>query len=124
MNIPTINAGKLSAVLTVLADVEPRVDSDGPTHHYIFGRQGPKLHLAVKRPPIGSERLTLAALVLDVDVRSRELAEMLGLPHPDARTRFEFCDLEGERLDVYAPRVLDIEDAATIMNFIGLPLAA
>lgn len=122
-SLPNISAAKLSAVLVELADREPTVVLEGPTTSYTFGRDGAKVMLAIKGAE-GDGRLTRAVLVLGLDDSSAALATMLGLPRPDGRTSFEFCDLEGERLDVYAPRVRAIEDSATILGFIQLPLAA
>jgi hypothetical protein len=122
-NTPNISAAKLSAVLVELADRWPIVTPEGPTTSYTFGRVGPKVMLAIKGAE-GDGRLTRAVLVLGPDDSSLALAAMLGLPRPDDRISFEFCDTEGERLDVYAPRLSSIKDSATILAFMQLPLAA
>ncbi len=122
-NLPNISAAKISAVLTLLADRQPRIEVEGPSTRYMFKRGDAKLVLAIKGGD-DRERLTRAVLVLGTDNSSAEVATLLGLSHPDERTSLEFCDQEGERLDVYAPRVRIIEDSATILGFIKLPLAA
>lgn len=121
---PNITAAKLSAVLVELADYQPSIQFEGPTANYSFGRGEAKVMLAIRSVPEGSERLTRAVLVLGTGDQSAKIAALLGLACPRERSNFEFCDHEGERLDVYAPRLVALEDSATIFNFIKLPAAA
>lgn len=122
-NLPNISAAKISAVLTMLADQQPRVEVEGPSTNYTFKRGDAKLVLAIKGGD-GHERLTRAVLVLGTDDSSAEVASLLSLSRPNERTSLEFCDQEGERLDVYAPRLRVIDDSVTILGFIKLPLVA
>lgn len=123
-NPPNINAAKLSALLIELADHQPKVEREGHMTNYYFGRSDAKIMMAIKSVPEGNERLTRAVLVLGTGDQSSKLAAMLGLTCPSERSSFEFCDHEGARLDVYAPRLVALEDSATILTFIKLPVAA
>lgn len=122
-HLPKISVAKLSVVLVELDYRWPIVAPEGQMTSYTFGRRGPKVMLTVKGTE-GDGRLTRAVLVLGTDDLSIALATRLGLPWPADSVRYEFCDAEGERLDVYAPRLSSIEDSATILAFMQLPQVA
>ncbi|MFN3693103.1 MAG: hypothetical protein ACK4SL_03360 [Candidatus Paceibacteria bacterium] len=100
-----ISIEKLPAVLRVVTHTAGHLEvlADGPIHTFRFTHGSATLVLAVKRPQVGAERLTRAVVILSNCDTSAGLAKELGLTCPAEPTRFEFCDMGGRRLDVYAP---------------------